>query len=110
MALVPPPTVTAESIAVALKKPATDPAVEAAYATAVALLEDVTAKAWRPIPEAVMDSLVTRVTRAEYEGRTRSQFGGTQATQVQGETAMRPPRDPLAAAAPILALYVLGMA
>lgn len=110
MALTPATTVTAAKLAGLLKRPATDPDVADALAEAIAHLETATETPFRPIPVDVMDSMVVKVARAVYEGRTRSSYGGSQATQVQGETAMRPPRDPLAAVQPTLGHYVLGLA
>lgn len=102
-------TITPESLAAALKRPP-GPDVEQAYALAVGVLEDALAKAWRPVPVGVVDGMVLRVGRAEYEARSRSNHGGGQATQVQGETVQRPPRDPLATVSTILARYVDNMA
>jgi len=111
MALTPATTVTAEKLADLLKRPAGDSAVADALSEAIGELETATANPFRPIPVAVMDSMVVKVARACYEGRTRSMFGGGQATQVQGETVQRPPRDPLAAVQPTLARYVgVGLA
>lgn len=110
MALTPATTVTAQALADLLKRPATDLAVTDALAEAIGHLETATEDVFRPVPQSVMDSMVIKVARAVYEGRTRSAYGGSQATQVQGETAMRPPRDPLAAVQPTLARYVIGMA
>lgn len=110
MALVPDTTVTAAYLAGLLKRPAGEAAVADALQEAKDLLEGATATPFRPIPVAVMDSMVIKVARASFEGRSRSAYGGSQATQVQGETAMRPPRDPLAAAQPVLSRYVIGLA
>jgi hypothetical protein len=109
MALTPPTTITAASLATTLKVAAGTP-VEDALQEATGLLESATAETFREIPVAVMDAMVVRVARAAYEGRTRSQYGGSQATQVQGEAVQRPPRDPLEAARPLLSRYVVGMA
>ncbi len=102
-------TVTAAVLAARLNKKADDPEVARCLATAVGLLEDATATAFRPIPVGVMDSLVIRVARSEWDG-SRQQHGGAQAGQVQGETVVRQPRDPLAVAMPILSRYVIGFA
>lgn len=110
MALTPPTTVTAAFLANLLKRPADDADVTAALAEAVGHLTTATEMVFRPIPVEVMDTMVIKVARAAYEGRNRSMYGGSQATQVQGETAMRPPRDPLSAVQPILARYVLSLA
>lgn len=102
-------TVTPDSLAASLGRPAGEADVADAHAAALVLLEDYTADAWRPIPGPVLDQAVTATARALYEAKRRSSYGGGQATQVQGETAPRPPRDPLAAAGPILARYVVGI-
>lgn len=110
MALTPATTITAAKLADLLKRPAGDAAVEDALTEAIGHLETATETTFRDIPVTVMDSMVVKVARACYEGRTRSMYGGGQATQVQGETVQRPPRDPLVAVQPTLARYVMGLA
>lgn len=105
------PTVNAESLAGRLKRPADDPRVEEAFNTAVALLTDATTDTYREIPENVANTLVLQVARAVWDQGKTASYGGSQTTQVTGETAVRAPRDPLAVVAPILARYtVVGLA
>lgn len=102
-------TVTAELLGKRLgkTKEADVDDVEHAFETAVELLTDATATAFRTIPEHVCDDLVYRVGRSVYDGG-KTQNGNSQLTTVQGETAVRAPRDPLATVGPTLARYVVG--
>lgn len=100
-------TVTVESLADRVKRPASDPRVEDALNTAVALLTDATTDTYREIPEDVANNLVVQVARAVWDQGKTASSGGAQATQITGETAVRAPRDPLAVVAPVLGRYTL---
>lgn len=109
MALTPPTTVTAEVLEAAWKRPG-DPAVASALAAAIGHLESATTGAFREIPQGVMDDMVTRVARAVFDQGRQQSAGSPSTTQVQGQVAVRAPRDPLNVVTPILANYVAGMA
>lgn len=82
--------------------------VEAALTTAQALVSDVVADAWRPVPEAVLDECVLSAGHACYD-RTKSSHGTQQFTVVEGEVPVRTPRDPLTSVYPLLIpRYVRG--
>lgn len=108
MALTPATTVTAASLAAAWKRPEAE--ALAALQAAIGHLEGATVGAFRPIPQGVMDDMVRRVARAVFDQGRQQSAGSPNTTQVQGQTAVRAPRDPLNVVAPILANYVVGLA
>lgn len=108
MALTPATTVTAAALAAVWKRPEAE--AQAALDAAVGHLEGATLGAFRAIPQGVMDDMVRRVARAVFDQGRQQSAGSPNTTQMQGEVAVRAPRDPINVVAPILANYVVGLA
>lgn len=85
-----------------------DPEVARVLGVAVEVLTEAAVVTFRTIPASVADEMTYRVARGLWENR-RQQHGGGQLTQVPGEGAVRPPRDPLAPVTPLLARYVVPL-
>lgn len=108
MALTPATTVTAAALAAVWKRPEAE--AQAALDAAQGHLEAALVGRFREVPQGVMDDMVRRVARAVFDQGRQQSAGSPNTTQMQGEVAVRAPRDPLNVVAPILANYVVGLA
>ncbi|MGD7734132.1 hypothetical protein ACQCX5_14410 [Propionibacteriaceae bacterium G57] len=97
--------VTAETLATYIGTTPGDPHVAPALAEAQAILNDVLATPWRPIPADVLDQVTHEVAHEIYRRRD-SPSGASQFAEFGTGQAVRAPRDPLAQSWPIIRRYV----
>jgi hypothetical protein len=83
-----------------------DTRIEACWDNAGELLTLATAKAFRVIPQSVLDYCQLRIGKDMFDSRNTT-AGGSQFTTFEGVTSARAARDPLAVVAPVLAMYVV---
>jgi hypothetical protein len=83
-----------------------DTRIEACWDNAGELLTLATAKAFRVIPQSVLDDMQLKVGKGLYDSRNTT-ASNSQYTAYEGVASARAARDPLAEVAPILAMYVV---
>jgi hypothetical protein len=80
--------------------------IQECWTNAGELLTLATAKAFRVIPQSVLDYCQLRIGKDMFDSRNTT-AGGSQFTTFEGVTSARAARDPLAVVAPVLAMYVV---
>jgi hypothetical protein len=87
-------------------KTSEDARIEACWDNAGVLLTLATAKAFRVIPQSVLDEMQLKVGKGLYDSKSTT-ASNSQYTAFEGVVSARAARDPLAEVAPILAMYVV---
>lgn len=83
--------------------------VDHAFDLAVEKLDEALEDAFRPMPDHTYAECVLSIGYAVWD-RKKSSAGSKQTTTMEGQIAVRAPRDPLASIRPLLANYVLTFA
>lgn len=85
-----------------------DTFVESCWDNARLLLETATARAFRPVPDGLLDRMTLEVGAELYNRKSAPSGGSNYQTYEGGTFPVRAPRDPLTQVRPLLAIYVTG--
>lgn len=109
MALAPASLPTVAQLGVRVGRTPPNDEVQHALDVAIDMVTTAVEGAFRPVPDHIVKECVLSVGHALYD-RTKGSGGVAQLTNIEGQPAVRAPRDPRATIRHILADYVLGFA
>jgi hypothetical protein len=105
----PTPIPTAAQLGTRVGKTSPNAEVEHALNVAIDMVNTAIEQAFRPVPPYIVQECILSAGHALYD-RTKGSGGVAQLTNVEGQPAVRAPRDPKATIRHILSDYVLGFA